>query len=101
VRNCRETDLVARLGGDEFLAVFAETDQAKAKNVIERLQTGIRELMEHHHWPIAFSGGCITYQTPPPNVDHILAEADKLMYSAKHQGKNRVEYEEYGVTQDT
>jgi PleD family two-component response regulator len=51
------------------------------------------EAMEQGHWPVTFSIGVLTFLKPPDTVDAMVAEADMLMYSVKHSGKNAMKYE--------
>ncbi len=91
----RSTDLVARYGGEEFAVVLPTTDSAGAFHVAERLRRGIEEL----GIPRAPGGGLLTVSVgvataaPPAGAGDpraLVARADRAMYRAKQQGKNRV-----------
>ncbi len=86
----RGTDTVGRLGGDEFAVLLPETDQADGKVVVEKLQRQLRKAMLEKKWPVTFSIGLISFQSPPESTDEMVREADRVMYSAKLRGKNSV-----------
>jgi two-component system chemotaxis family response regulator WspR len=99
----RATDLVARYGGEEFAVVLPSTDAAGAYHVAERVRRGVEEL----GIPRA-DGGLLTISigvatAAPPIADGdpraLVGRADRAMYRAKQQGKNRVASAE-GVAPD-
>ncbi len=92
VAQVRQTDLVARFGGEEFVIVLPETDGAAALRVCEKL----REAIANHDWDglqpglkLTVSIG-VTADTSAPSFDRMLAMADRNLYRAKDQGRNRV-----------
>lgn len=89
----RKNDIVARLGGDEFAILLSETDYKAADEVILKLRDLLQETMRHREWPVTFSIGAITFRTPPRDVDEMIRMADALMYSVKHDGKNRIRHD--------
>jgi diguanylate cyclase (GGDEF)-like protein len=93
----RSTDLVARYGGEEFAVVLPTTDAPGAWHVAERLRRGVEEL----GIPRDPDGGVLTVSVgvataspaaSPADLDPraLVARADRAMYQAKQQGKNRV-----------
>lgn len=93
--NLRGSDTVSRLGGDEFIILLPETNSASAHWVIFRLQNLLIKTMHERDWPVTFSIGVVSFTCSPASVDEILDRVDKLMYSAKKEGKNQVMYEDY------
>lgn len=89
----REIDVVARYGGDEFLILMPETAEEEARSVIERLQVELLECMSEKGWPVTFSAGVATFVKAPLDPAEILRSTDTLMYAAKANGKNTVNYE--------
>jgi len=89
--NLRKADIAGRYGGEEFLIIMPETDINSAFLLGERLRRGI----EKHQWGIdqlkvTISGGIVEYDG---KLDYkgILRKADRLLYSAKEKGRNRIE----------
>jgi diguanylate cyclase (GGDEF)-like protein len=94
-RNLREIDVAARYGGEEFVLVLPETDAEGAAAVGER----IRAEMEAHTFSGAenippsvktVSVGVATFPLHASNPVRLLEAADRAMYAAKREGKNRV-----------
>jgi diguanylate cyclase (GGDEF)-like protein len=89
-RDARAVDVVARLGGDEFAVLMPETDAAAARVAVARLRRRLLEEARGGGWPVTYSIGVATFDTPPASVDEMLRAADELMYAAKRHGKNSV-----------
>lgn len=91
IRNIvRKNDLVARFGGDEFVLIL-ECDVKIAKNTAER----IRAAVEKHdfnidNFPVTISLGLAEMQKGDKDIDSLLGRADKALYQAKQQGRNRI-----------
>jgi diguanylate cyclase (GGDEF)-like protein len=87
----RSVDLVVRYGGEEFLMVLPETDAQGAMEVAER----IRRLIDKHNFPcgeLTASIGVTSteYQNDDkPNGEELIGRADKALYRAKADGRNR------------
>jgi diguanylate cyclase (GGDEF)-like protein len=97
VNAAREADLAARYGGEEFVYILPETDSEGAKIIAEKLLHGIRNLAIPHAKSkvskvVTASLGVVsvTCYNGGSAVD-IMTEADKLLYLAKSNGRNRVE----------
>jgi two-component system cell cycle response regulator len=90
VRSC---DIVARWGGEEFVLVLPSTSLAGAEQLADR----IRVLVEHADIkngdgdviPVTASFGVANY-TAGETVEQIVDRADRAMYQAKSNGRNRV-----------
>ncbi len=91
----RAGDLVARYGGEEFAFIAPTTDGEKAHNMARRACETIDALVLTHadsvYGHITISIG-IASITPRDDitVDDLVGAADKAMYSAKAEGRNRV-----------
>jgi diguanylate cyclase (GGDEF)-like protein len=90
--NIRNIDRFGRFGGEEFLLVLPDTPQETASRILDRLRAIIAEL----DWS-AFSAGMqvtvsagIATLNPNETSDAILARADRALYAAKAQGRNRI-----------
>ena len=92
----RSEDVPARYGGEEFVVVLPNTTKEQALAMAEK----IRRAIEAHSFPNAFgnagkagsvtiSGGIASCDTDSSSND-VLASADKALYAAKEQGRNRV-----------
>ena len=88
----RPTDIVARFGGEEFIIVFGDTEIAQAVDIMQRLQRELTKrffLHNNERMLITFSAGVAALRAGDTQ-ETIFARADKAMYQAKVQGKNRV-----------
>lgn len=86
-------DLVARYGGEEFVVVLPSSSLNDAALVAERIQTNLRETALPHvasaiSETVTVSMG-LTLSTADDSVASIIARADKALYRAKQQGRNR------------
>jgi len=100
--NLRAVDLVARIGGEEFLIVLPGADLENARNAAKRLCRMIRKTpfdVPGHTDPIetTISIG-MTVCDPTNSAPHtlpsapeaLLDRADRALYDAKAEGRNRV-----------
>ncbi|MBU0640561.1 MAG: sensor domain-containing diguanylate cyclase [Planctomycetes bacterium] len=88
----RQFDSAARVGGDEFVALLPRTDLAGAKQVAHRIMKTIREdaaLFRGTALPITASMGVAQWE-PGWDANSLIEAADKAMYQAKSQGRNRL-----------
>lgn len=88
----RETDLFARLGGDEFVLLLPNTDRKNAEGALQKIEKAVKSMLEAINSSVTLSIGVVTFLTPPSNVDDMLHPADALMYQAKSEGKDRIQY---------
>lgn len=81
----RPSDVVARLGGDEFGILMPDTEREPARASIERITQCIQEAVGER-WEVGVTVGAVTFTDPPEDVDHLVHEADALMYRGKREG---------------
>ncbi|EOA04069.1 diguanylate cyclase [Herbaspirillum frisingense GSF30] len=88
-----EAALAARLGGDEFVILLqdARTDQ------VTRLGESLRQGFAHVAGksfptpdPVSLSVGGSVFETPPADLESLLAHTDVALYDAKRAGRDRV-----------
>ncbi|MDJ0511354.1 MAG: diguanylate cyclase [Crocosphaera sp.] len=91
----RSVDFVARYGGEEFIAILPNTDQQGAINVVENIQHAIHTLAIPHKESkvseiVSISIG-IASMIPisASSPAELISLADKALYTAKTQGRNR------------
>jgi diguanylate cyclase (GGDEF)-like protein len=90
----REQDLLSRFGGEEFVILMPETDIEGAKQLADRLCTNVRTYPYLHRTKeisLTVSIGISSCIDGDPDYRHILVRADKALYQAKINGRDRVE----------
>jgi diguanylate cyclase (GGDEF)-like protein len=94
----RESDAVGRYGGEEFLLVLPETDLAGGRVVADKLRQRVEEvrmpMTDGRDARVTISIGMASLESDglPEEVTarDLLLLADKALYRAKEQGRNRV-----------
>ena len=106
----RPADLVARYGGEEFAVILPETDAESASRVAQRVRKAVLDLQIPHLYSsvskhVSISIGIVTMcfdslnkKAPPAqgintddyNREKLLEQADRNLYFAKQNGRNRV-----------
>ncbi|PKG55792.1 deoxynucleoside kinase [Shewanella sp. Choline-02u-19] len=90
----RPTDLVSRFGGEEFAIILPNTNQEGALQVAETIRKAIFELPIS--WgkitiPLTVSiGVSVEIVSSEQHTTLLLDQADKALYRAKNEGRNRV-----------
>lgn len=90
----RASDYLFRLGGEEFGILVTDIDEKNFKNLLERVKTNIEDLHINHSQNQASSylsasfGGVIF--NPSISDKKMYKSADKLLYKAKEEGRNKV-----------
>ncbi len=91
--NMREMDTICRWGGEEFLIMVVETDLAGAKRFAEKIRMaaeGMNINFEGQTISVTLSIGVSEFLKFDTKFDDILKLADKRLYKAKAEGRNRV-----------
>jgi len=93
--NClRRSDIAFRYGGEEFTVVLSHSDHHKALQVAERLRQTVSQLTCHdgsRNFSLTVSIG-LAQMKADENSYQLFDRADKALYQAKSQGRNRVTY---------
>ena len=85
----RGSDGVVRYGGDEFLIILADAPQDGGQVVIERITKSLEDWNRAGHlagFDLVLSMGLAEW-SEEKNLDQMLHEADKAMYSSKEESK--------------
>jgi diguanylate cyclase (GGDEF)-like protein len=88
----RHADTVARLGGDEFVVLCGDLrDDDDVGLIGDRIVHGIRApyIEDGHDLSVTCSVGIVVTRDPLAKPDHLIRDADGVMYEAKEAGRNR------------
>ncbi|HWV04703.1 MULTISPECIES: GGDEF domain-containing protein [unclassified Ralstonia] len=88
----RPTDVLGRIGGEEFALLLPDTDSGNAMHLADRLRKAAAvQVVMAGAQPCRYSisGGVAAWQ-PAESFDRLSARADRALYDAKHQGRNRI-----------
>jgi len=89
----REVDVLGRMGGEEFAVLLPQTGVEGARQLADRLRQAVASirlplaegaLRTSISLGVACRGGADTH------FDHVLGRADRAMYRAKDQGRDRI-----------
>ena len=92
LQNVRPKDVCSRLGGEEFVIVLPDTSQHYAISVAERIRVDIEALeliYMDKKIKLTSSFGVATH-CKSIDIDYLLKDADKALYAAKAEGRNKV-----------
>jgi diguanylate cyclase (GGDEF)-like protein len=93
--NLRNTDIFARIGGEEFAILLINTQLNDAIHLAETLRSLITEIKVHYQDQlITFSSsiGLCEHQLEDKTITDLFVRTDCLLYQAKQQGRNCVQY---------
>jgi len=83
-------DMVVRFGGEEFSIIMSNTNAEQAAERAENLRSQIEQLRPANV-DVSFSIGVISSEDhPDADITKLLSLADKALYTAKENGRNRV-----------
>lgn len=90
-QHCRHDDLIGRYGGEEFVLCLPDTSLQDAQEIVERICTALAGTSIVHNGrsiPVTASIGIAAlYQGE--SIEQWLSRADKALYEAKRNGRNR------------
>lgn len=96
IASIRNSDIAARYGGEEFMVIMPETNCDLASIAGEKLRRAVAD----HPFPLqetqpggtlTVSVGIATFPDDAATARELVNAADKALYRAKQQGRNRVE----------
>jgi diguanylate cyclase (GGDEF)-like protein/PAS domain S-box-containing protein len=91
--NARASDIVCRYGGEEFLLVLPGMTAEGAVERAEQLRQAMAATPVSNgvsRITVTASFGVATFPTHSRTTDELIAAADRALYSAKAEGRNRV-----------
>ena len=100
-KNLRGSDIVCRYGGEEFAVIMPRTgdpgahNQPAGEHFIDRLRETISRfpflgLKDHKEGRLTVSAGVAVFPEDGETPDALIGAADKALYRAKKEGRNRV-----------
>ena len=93
IQGARESDMVCRYGGEEFLIALPGMSPEQA---LKKVQAWCLELAQtdihvgRAKVKVTLSAGIAVYPEHGTDADTLISHADRALYSAKDQGRNRV-----------
>ncbi|WP_292782545.1 GGDEF domain-containing protein [Methylophilus sp. UBA6697] len=101
----RTGDSVTRYGGEEFAVVLFHTPLNEARNISDSMLTAVQKLNIRHeqstHEIVTISMGIATIvPTMENSMQQLIEEADKALYRAKENGRNRAEWQILSPTKE-
>ena len=92
----RSSDLVARFGGEEFAVILPDTDINTAVSISEKIREKVHNLAIEHSKSVTDRflsvsiGAACTVPDRESEIKSLLDTADRALYRAKKEGRNRV-----------
>ena len=90
----RPTDLLARLGGEEFACLLADVSHQEAVWIADRVREAFEsnnQLTTNESFSATVSVGVSSFEGGTCDLTVLLSQADRALYRAKENGRNRVE----------
>ncbi|MBK3331693.1 sensor domain-containing diguanylate cyclase [Persephonella atlantica] len=96
-KNIRKSDYLFRYGGEEFIILTPATGKEDFFKLLERIRKEIQSTKVKGVSVTVSVGGAVIRDKKYIPLEHLIEEADRLMYRAKKEGKNRVIVEEIKI----
>jgi diguanylate cyclase (GGDEF)-like protein len=94
MKSCVRTgDIVCRYGGEEFVIIMPGASEQTVRKRAEEIRSKFQELclvFEGHEIHATISLGAAIFPLHGSDVDEVFVHADRAMYRAKQEGRNRV-----------
>jgi diguanylate cyclase (GGDEF)-like protein len=96
-QSIRPYDIAGRYGGEEFLVLLTGVTPCQVHERLHALHASLSNIPCHHaghSFALQCSMGAVTVPPFAAGIkqQHVLAEADRALYAAKHSGRNRLIY---------
>lgn len=93
----RSADVACRYGGEEFCVLLPQTSVSEAGVIAERMRLRVAETVypfgkQQPMGTVSISIGISTFAKNIDTAEKIIAAADRALYHAKAEGKNRIEF---------
>lgn len=91
-KRIRTADFMARYGGEEFVIIMPETKEDEAVGAIDKTREYLSSVPFHfkeRRVSVTASFG-VTQFREGDTIEAAIARADKALYQAKHEGRNKV-----------
>ncbi|RJG51316.1 GGDEF domain-containing protein [Motilimonas pumila] len=92
-QNTRKNDIIMRYGGEEFCLLLSDASESQGAMLAEKLRHAIEHASfnyQSHCIHFTASFGVISHSAKDLDIDASIALADKALYYAKQNGRNRV-----------
>lgn len=94
MESIRAPDISGRIGGEEFAIILPQTTAQRTLEIAERLRKSIKKIAipvaDEEPLTLTVSIGIGQYGQEKQSLQEVLNIADKALYQAKEQGRNRV-----------
>jgi diguanylate cyclase (GGDEF)-like protein len=89
----RAGDIVGRFGGEEFVVLLPGADLEQAMGAAERCRAAVQKMKipSARYLSVTASVGVAAFPEHGDSIDALLRASDTAMYSAKANGRNRIE----------
>lgn len=90
-KNIRKSDILARYGGEEFCILLSNVTLENAKLVMEKVRTAVSNIIvQYQKVSFSFTVSIGMSDLLSHSLDEMINKADKALYRAKEEGRNRV-----------
>ena len=99
-KHCRDQDIFSRIGGEEFVIALPDTTLQESNNIAETIRLAISKqqipIEGQASITCTASFGITSRTNENELIKNLMMQADKALYSAKNQGRNRVQIFTHG-----
>ncbi|MCM3701357.1 sensor domain-containing diguanylate cyclase [Paenibacillus macerans] len=93
----RQKDHCFRFGGEEFIVILPDTPLAVAFQTAERIRSQLEGTVSPAGRPVTVSIGAAEFPIQSDDLDELFRLADKALYKAKGDGRNRTVVADEGL----